>query len=207
MEDYKWLVWYGSWLCLHDAKTGEQHYKTLPWLTWLWDMLHCVDFFWSAFLSSLLPLPSLPGWRSRESLTRALYLFWLALHLRQRGVGFGASAVGLETIFGQLRWFLSNGFLTCETRKRLFLRRETSKFQWGVWFWTFFNALLSSQVMKKAKAFSEKWLCRLACQFMGLQLISCSPRHTCLKEAGRSIPPPCCFALPKGSPPAEQWWM
>lgn len=162
-------------------------------------------FFWSAFPSSLLPLPSLRGWRSRESLTQALYRFWLAIHLRQRGVGFGASAVGLETIFGQLGWFLSNGFLTCETRIRLFLLRETSKFQWGVWFWTFFNALLSSQVMKKAKAFSEKWLCRLACQLMGLQLISCSPRHTCLKEAGRSIPPPAVLHYLKGSPSTEQW--
>ena len=53
MEDYKWLIWYRSWLCLHKAKSSQQHHRTLPWLMWLWDMLHLVD-----FLACLPLLPS-----------------------------------------------------------------------------------------------------------------------------------------------------
>lgn len=43
--------------------------------------------FWPVFLSSHLPLP---GQSYRESLTEGLFPFWLATHLRQNGVGFGA---------------------------------------------------------------------------------------------------------------------
>ena len=103
--------------------------------------------FWPAFLSSLLPVPSLlEGSRLEEQreLTSGRYLFCLATHLCQHGVGFGTLVVGLETVFGQLRWFLSNGFLTRKVGSRLFLLRENSTFQCGVSFWTFLNALLSS---------------------------------------------------------------
>lgn len=149
MEDHKQHIWLRAVI-----SAGSRNWSTAVRGS-AWDLSHSVDFL------SCLPgfhCPLFAPWLEGREPDTAAYLSWLGPHLphlRHSGVGFGARAAGLETILERLL-FLSNSFLTCEAKRRLFLLKETSRLQWEFGFWIFVNAHLSSLEWKEAKLFSKK---------------------------------------------------